>query len=290
MIRRASWTILALAVCCILHAPADAQTQAITVTHTYVMGDNDSRNEARRLCFLEAKRKVLEMAGSYIQSQTEIENLHLSKDKITAYSAAVLSVEVVKEEFSFSNGRSTLTLTVKADVDTADVKKRLEAIVADKSLQERIAAQQEQIRRLEEQVHQLNTQLNVAPIASSGELRKERNVVIGNIQELENKKMVAVQRITDEADRIRQNSERIRKYIVKMMTEKEVQEILGPPFRKEQGGHAWFYGELWVCFRQPLASGDERVWGAGYRSVEKSSGGPLEIYLDIVKYCKPNIK
>ena len=40
-----------------------AATKTITVTHTYVMGDNDSRNDARRICFLEAKRKVLEQAN-----------------------------------------------------------------------------------------------------------------------------------------------------------------------------------------------------------------------------------
>ena len=30
---------------------ASAEVQTITVTHTYIMGDNDSRNDARQLCF-----------------------------------------------------------------------------------------------------------------------------------------------------------------------------------------------------------------------------------------------
>ena len=49
-------------------APMLAATQTITVSHSYTLGDNDSRNDARHLCFLEAKRKVLEQAGSFIQS------------------------------------------------------------------------------------------------------------------------------------------------------------------------------------------------------------------------------
>lgn len=140
----------------LLVGQAGAEVQTITATHTYVLGDNDSRNDARQLCFLEAKRKVLEKAGVYIQSQTEVENLKLTKDKISSYSAALLSVEIVKEDFGPSNGQNVLTLVVKADVDIADVRKRLEAIAGDKGLQDRLNVQQRQIDQLEEQIHQLN--------------------------------------------------------------------------------------------------------------------------------------
>ena len=93
--------------------PVDAATQTITATHTYVMGDNDSRNDARRLCFLEAKRKVLEQAGTFIQSSSEVKNFELTKDQITSYSAAILSVETIQESYDSRNGQNTLTLTVK---------------------------------------------------------------------------------------------------------------------------------------------------------------------------------
>ncbi|MBI3807167.1 MAG: hypothetical protein HY281_06585 [Nitrospirae bacterium] len=203
------------------------------------MGDNDSRNDARQLCFLEAKRKVLEKAGSFIQTSTEVRNFQLTKDQISSYSAAVLSVEITKEDFGFSNGHNTLSLTVKADVDVDDVQKRLAAIVADKSLQERITAQQQQIQQLEQQVQTLNSRLSVAPVRSSGELRKERTVVFGNIQELENIKIAAAQRITAKTDLIRQ-------YIIKNMTIGEVAQILGQP--QQRIGDNAFYGEKWVCF------------------------------------------
>jgi len=103
-------------------SPAYAGVQTITATHTYVMGDNDSRNDARQLCFLEAKRKVLEKAGSFIQASTEVKNFQLTKDQISSYSAAVLSVEITKEDFGFSDGHNVLTLMVKADVDVASAR------------------------------------------------------------------------------------------------------------------------------------------------------------------------
>ena len=73
-----------------------AETKTIFVDHKYVMGDNDSKNDARRMCFLEAKRKVLEKAGTYIESHTQVSNYRLTKDEISAYSAALLKVDTVK--------------------------------------------------------------------------------------------------------------------------------------------------------------------------------------------------
>lgn len=67
-----------------------AEIETISATHKYVMGDNDSKNDARRMCFMEAKRKVLEKAGSYIESNTTVKNYQLAKDEIIAYSAALL--------------------------------------------------------------------------------------------------------------------------------------------------------------------------------------------------------
>lgn len=252
-----------------------ADLQSITTTHIYVMGDNDSRNDARQICFLEAKRKVLEKAGSVIQTSSEVANFRLTKDQISSYSAAVLSVEIVKEEFGYSNGHNTLTLTVKADVDIDDVKKRLAAIVTDKGLQGRISEQQNRLQELESQVRQLSARLNMAPAVASGELRKERAVVFEDISQLERKKLLAAERIASEQETIRMNSEKIQRYIVPGMTTAEVEGILGKPYRiKGHDGYriveycqdspcAWYYGNLWVCFNAPLRRGDWRVYWAG---------------------------
>lgn len=232
--------------CTVLTATlATATVQTISATHTYVMGDNDSKNDARRICFLEAKRKVLEKAGTLIESSSEVQNFHLSKDQITSYTAAVLSVETVKEDFGFSNGQTTVTMTVKAEVDAAEVHQRLAAIVADKGLQQKIAAQQQQLKQLEEQVRTLNTKLSTAPVNSSIELRKERDVVLGDIQDLENKKLAAIQVIEDQ-------TEKVKKYIVPNMTIKEVVDILGSPRGKGrlfgEADSSLNYGEYWINF------------------------------------------
>ena len=154
---------------------ATAQVQTITATHTYFMGDRDSKEEARALCYMTAKRKVLEQAGVLIESSSEVRNFDLTKDQISSYSAAILSVAVVKEAFEFHDGTNSLTLTVRADVDFEEVRKRLVAILADKGLQAKVDAQERKIRRLEEKVQTLNEKLGGASTNVQDEVRKDRD-------------------------------------------------------------------------------------------------------------------
>jgi hypothetical protein len=261
-------SVIPLLAALILPTSAFAEVQTITATHTYILGDNDSRNDARQLCFLQAKQKVLEKAESFIQSQSVVNNFELTKDQITSYSAAVLSVEIVKEDVDFSNGQTTLTLTVKADVDGDQVNALLAAIVADKSLADRVTQQQQQTRELEEQVQTLNSRLSVATSGTASELRKERKVVFENIAGLDHIQLVATQRIAREKETIQQKTEMILKYVLRDMTPQEVLSLVGEPLKKglfsSSGfGLNWYYGELWICFDEPLGLEDWRVEGIG---------------------------
>jgi hypothetical protein len=261
-------SVITLLAALILPTGAFAEVQTITATHTYTLGDNDSRNDARQLCFLQAKREVLEKAESFIRSHSVINNFELTKDQITSYSSAVLSVEIVKEDVGLSNDQNTLTLTVKADVDVDQVNTLLAAIVADKNLADRVAQQQQQIRELEGQVQTLNSRLSVATSDAANELRKERKVVFENIAGLDRIQLVATERIAREKETIQQKTEMILKYVLRDMTPQEVLSLVGEPVKKglfsSSGfGLNWYYGELWICFDEPLGLEDWRVEGIG---------------------------
>jgi hypothetical protein len=261
-------SVITLLAALILPTGAFAEVQTITATHTYILDDNDSRNDARQLCFLYAKRKVLEQAESFIQSHSVINNFELTKDQMTSYSLAVLSVETVTEDVALSNGQHTLTLTVKTDVDADQVNTLLATIVADKNLADRVAQQQQQARELEEQVQTLNSRLSVATPATASELRKERTVVLENIVGLDRIQLVATERIAREKETIQQKTEMILKYVLRDMTPQEVLSLVGEPVKKglisSSGfGLNWYYGELWICFDEPLGLEDWRVEGIG---------------------------
>jgi hypothetical protein len=263
-----AFSVITLLAALILPTSVFAEVQTITATHTYILGDNDSRNDARQLCFLQAKRKVLEQAENFIQSHSIINNFELTKEQMTSYSAAALSVETITEDVGLSHGQHTLTLTVKTDVDIDQVNKLLAAIVADKSLADGVTQQQQQVRELEEQVQTLSSRLSVATPTATSELRKERKVMFENITGLDHIQLMAAQRITREKETIQQKTEMILKYVLRDMTPQEVLNLVGEPAKKglfsSSGfGLNWYYGELWICFNEPLGLEDWRVEGIG---------------------------
>lgn len=137
---------------------ASAEVRTFTATHAYTLGDHDSKDDARQRCLLEAKRKILEQAGVYIESASEVKDLQLTKDTITSFAAAVMHVKDTKEEVGFQQGHMTLTLTLKADVDLAEIRKRLAARQVDAGIRDDVAAQKERLKRLEAQLEAMQNQ------------------------------------------------------------------------------------------------------------------------------------
>jgi hypothetical protein len=120
--------------------------------HTYVLGDDDSRNSARQKCLAEAKRKVLEQVGVYLESKSE---LITSSQSMTSGSAKspqttneerqqiteqidTLTAGVIKEEFGEINGRLQIMLNLKAEVDPDDIQKQLAARRVDQGVRKQV--------------------------------------------------------------------------------------------------------------------------------------------------------
>jgi uncharacterized protein YydD (DUF2326 family) len=224
----------------ILSGPsAIAAPTTITETCDFVLGDNDTKNEAREVSFVRCKRRLLERAGSFIQSNVQVTNGKLSKDQVTTYAAAVLSVEVVKERFFFKGESMVLEQTVRAKVDLADVKKRLAAIIGDKSVAKKVEGQQKQITDLEKRVEELRQELGSAKTSRAKSIRKEQNVVLGRIDELSKLKIAIMQEINLVSDQVLRLVER-------NMTPKEVEKLVGRPRSIYAGKYN--YGKYWVVF------------------------------------------
>ncbi len=155
-------------ICSVL--PVHAAIQTFTATHTYVLGDDDSRNSARQKCLAEAKRKILEQVGVYLESHSELltsaqsgttgstkspqttyEERQQITERITTLTAGIVKTEVVKEEFGDVNGRLRMTLTVKADVDSDDIQRQLAAKRADQGVRKQVNEQEQRIEELETQ-------------------------------------------------------------------------------------------------------------------------------------------
>jgi hypothetical protein len=224
-----------------------AETKTIYETNKYVMGDNDSKNDARRMCFLEAKRKVLEKAGTYIESHTQVKNYKLKKDEINSYSAALLKVETVKEEWKFVGENMAIFMTVKAEVDSSYIENQLAKIKKDTSVQKKIKDQQRQLQELERTVTNLQKQLGSVDATKAAVLRKERNVTFKEIDELQAKKIEIV-------NKIKASTKSVIDLIELGMTQSEVKSLAGIPRSKACGGVNWNYGNVWVVFEGGIVS------------------------------------
>ncbi len=218
----------------------NAEIKIIKASHTYKMGDNDSRNDARHMCFLEAKRIVLEKAGTYIESHTKIRNYRLAKDEISAYSAALLKVETIDEKWE----DMALTLTVKAEVDTRYIEKQLSKIKQDTSVQKKIKDQQSRLQELERTVVKLQKQLATVDAPKAATLRKERNVVFKRIDKIQARKIAIV-------TKIKSTTKDALKLIERGMTEIEVISLIGQP-RSRGWDREWNYGNVWIIFEQGI--------------------------------------
>ena len=145
-------SVITLLAALVLSTVAFAEIKTFTATHTYILGDHDSKDDARQRCLLETKRKILEQAGVYIESASEVKNFDLTKDKITSFAAAVMQVKDTKEDVSFQQGHMTLTLKLTAQVDLAEVRKQIAARQVDAGVREDVAVQKERLKFLEAQL------------------------------------------------------------------------------------------------------------------------------------------
>ena len=98
-----------------------AELKTITREYAYQASEYDSKESCRELAVKQVTRLLLEELGVYYESHTEIVNFQLTKDQITAYSAATVSVKVMDERW---DGK---TFWLKAEV-SADPQEAFEKV------------------------------------------------------------------------------------------------------------------------------------------------------------------
>ncbi|MEO8046494.1 MAG: tetratricopeptide repeat protein [Nitrospirota bacterium] len=178
-----------------------AATQTFTATHTYVLGDDDSRNSARQKCLAEAKRKILEQVGVYLESHSELltsaqsgatggtkssqttnEEQQQMTERITTLTAGIMKTEVVKEEFGDVNGRLHMTLAVKADVDPDDIQRQLAAKRADQGVRKQVKEQEQRIEKLQTQLRAMMQGMrSLGEIERGGSKQSTKSTVDPNV-------------------------------------------------------------------------------------------------------------
>ncbi len=215
--------------------------ETIYASYKYTMGDNDTKYDAKRICFLEVKRLAIEKAGTYIESTTEIKNFQLTRDEIRTFAGAIVKVDIASEKIEFIGENPTIFMTVKAEVDIDSFRERVKQIKGDRELEKKIKEQQGQLQTMENRIKDLQKQLTAKDPDEVIKVRRERKDAFDTIDELEKIKLD-----------IRTKTRVASQNIELGMTPQEVISVAGQPRAKD--GDNYNYGNVWVVFESGVVS------------------------------------
>ena len=143
-------------------SPVDAEVRTYEGSDEYIMSEFETIDIAKQRAKQKAERAAQEKAGVFVESNTEVVNMMVTKDEIITMTGGILKVVDVQYQLTpLADGKSLIVrATVKADIDSDDINKwlnrgtgeRSELVSQNLELQKAVAAQDEQIAELKRQL------------------------------------------------------------------------------------------------------------------------------------------
>jgi hypothetical protein len=230
---------------------AKAETRTITAEHTCVLGDNESKAQGRKICYLEAKRKILEKAGTIVVADTEIRDMQVARDVVRTYAAAKMRIKVVEEEFFVRGENFAVRTVLSAEVDMRDFDTTLEMMRESPGDASAARERALRMRRLEDRALDLREKIAAEDGPDAVAYLSEQQQIFRTLEEIE--------ALSDAITADMQRTGRLaRQYVKRGMTEGEVISLLGKPRAAKENDNmpsTWRclnYGEVWVVFRNGL--------------------------------------
>ncbi|TAN41554.1 MAG: tetratricopeptide repeat protein [Nitrospirae bacterium] len=156
-----------------------AEIKVIETDSSYVLGDSDSRIEARKIAVQEAKRKSLEEAGTYIESISEVKNMALVKDEIRAYTAGVVETEIVSEEMRGTAANPEIYIRTRCKINTDELLAHIKRFRENEDMKEQLMAASKENEALKNERDELMRRLGAEKDKTrSDDIRKKLDTVI----------------------------------------------------------------------------------------------------------------
>jgi len=95
---------------------------------------SQSPDDAYMAAMTRAKFEVLERAGTYLESLSEVENAILTRDEVTALAGGILTTEVVTKENYATDKTFGILLSTRIEVNSDFLKQRMDKLLQDRSL------------------------------------------------------------------------------------------------------------------------------------------------------------
>ena len=140
----------------------NAEVKTYEGSDEYIMSEFETIDIAKQRAKQKAERAAQEKAGVFIESNTEVVNMMVTKDEIRTMTGGILKIVDVQYDLKpLADGKSLIVrATVKADIDSDDINKwlnrdsgeRSDLVAQNIELQKAIAEQDAQIAELKRQL------------------------------------------------------------------------------------------------------------------------------------------
>lgn len=95
--------------------------KSVTASFTYTIGDRDTKIEAKKIAFAEAKRMAIENIGVWIKSETNIVDGKLASDEINSFVTGYAKTRIISESFEYPK----YTVTIELTIDEEELKRNI---------------------------------------------------------------------------------------------------------------------------------------------------------------------
>jgi len=162
-----------------------AAEKAVTVDLSHPVAEHESKNDARRICFLNAKKQLISDTADFFHKHKTGEIAMLEKVDMEQYLSVLLKIETTFEKWEFTDNRLVLHMVAESLLDPDILEKQMLALHKDQKLKSRIKKDQERLKTLENEYIALEKQLVSAKDEAAVALRKESQVISSEMDRIE---------------------------------------------------------------------------------------------------------
>jgi tetratricopeptide (TPR) repeat protein len=137
---------------------AFAETKVFVEEYTYQASEYDSKVSCRALALEQVKRLLLEKLGTYLESETEVRNFQLTKDKIVILTAGIVRAEIIDEKW---DGKAYY-LKAKMAADPKDVYNSIDKLRQDRQKTKELEETRKKADEALKEIERLKQELQIA--------------------------------------------------------------------------------------------------------------------------------
>jgi hypothetical protein len=214
-----------------------ASEQIITSEHTHSMSDNESKNDARRNCFIAVKKKLFAKTMVFFSKQKSVKMEAIAEKDIEQCLPVLLEIDIMSEKWELAENQLLIKMVVQTIVDKNYLEKRLLSLHKDNELQKKIKTDQARLKTLEKEYIAFEKVLATADEKTAIPFRKERQIISTEMDKIEKIRYVISSKTKLASD-----------YISIGMTIDELVEVAGQPRSTATCEKPDFlnYGDIWI--------------------------------------------